>query len=285
MLAMDRRVIINADDFGCCDEVNTAVARAHTDGVLTSATIMANMPAADQAIEIAKTLPNLGVGVHLNLTTGRPLSQSADLKALLDADGSFNGSLFRLTLLSHVLPRLKKAVNAELAAQIQCVIDRGLKPTHLDSHKHFHVWPLLFSVVCRLARRFGIPAIRFACEPKEACALPWPLPAEGGKKRARRISALAAMNRFQNPDFFKTDALFGIAHMGKIDVSFFKTVTLYNTAATAEIMTHPALFADSSSPKGTLPPYRHAELEALCDDKTRQYFRDAGIELVHYGRL
>jgi len=91
---MDRRVIINADDFGLCDGVNKAVAQAHTDGVLTSATIMANMPAADEAVKIAKKLPNLGVGVHLNLTEGRPLSKDTSIGRLLDTDGQFASSLF-----------------------------------------------------------------------------------------------------------------------------------------------------------------------------------------------
>ncbi len=74
---MDRRIIINADDFGLCDGVNEAVAQAHSDGILTSATIMVNMPAAEKAVKIAKKLPSLGIGVHLNLTEGRPISKDS----------------------------------------------------------------------------------------------------------------------------------------------------------------------------------------------------------------
>jgi len=84
---MDKRIVINADDFGLCSGVNRAVAQAHTDGVLTSATIMANMPAAAEAVEIARKLPGLGIGVHLNLTEGWPLSQAADIRPILNADG------------------------------------------------------------------------------------------------------------------------------------------------------------------------------------------------------
>ena len=69
---MERKIIINADDFGLCDGVNRAVVQAHTQGILTSTTIMANMPAAPQAIELARQLPTLGVGVHLNLSEGKP---------------------------------------------------------------------------------------------------------------------------------------------------------------------------------------------------------------------
>lgn len=282
---MDRRVIINADDFGLCDGVNKAVAQAHTDGVLTSATIMANMSAAHEAVKIAKKLPTLGIGVHLNLTEGRPLSKDTSIDRLLDADGQFACSPAKLSLFSLAGHKIREAIRAELAAQIQWVIDNGLKPTHLDSHKHIHTFPQLFSIVCQLAGRFQIPAIRWPFEPKELSRIPWPLTGADGRKRAKKIRIMARINRVQNPDFLKTDVLLGIAHTGKIDVNFFKAVALYNSAATAEVMTHPG-FADGLDPgKTRLLHQRKVELEALCSRKTKQYFEDAGVKLVHYGKL
>jgi hopanoid biosynthesis associated protein HpnK len=282
---MDRRVIINADDFGLCDGVNKAVAQAHTDGVLTSATIMANMPAADEAVKIAKKLPNLGIGVHLNLTEGRPLSKDTSIDRLLDTDGQFTSSLFKLSLLSLAGHKIREAIRAELAAQIQWVIDNGLKPTHLDSHKHIHTFPPLFSIVCQLAGRFQIPAIRWPFEPKELFQIPWPLTSEDGRKRAQKIRIMAKINRVQNPDFLKTDVFLGIAHTGKIDVNFFKAVALYNSAATVEVMTHPGFIDGLDPAKTRLLHQRKVELEALCSRKTKQYFEDAGVKLVHYGKL
>ena len=282
---MDRRVIINADDFGLCDGVNKAVAQAHTDGVLTSTTIMANMPAAKKAVKIAKKLPNLGVGVHLNLTEGRPLSKDTSIERLLDTDGQFHCSLARLSFFSLAGHKIREAIRAELAAQIQWGIDNGLKLTHLDSHKHIHAFPQLFSIVCQLARRFEIPAIRWPFEPKGLSRIPWPLTGADGRKRAQKIRLMAKLNRMQNTDFFKTDALLGIAHTGKIDVNFFKAVALYNSAATAEVMTHPG-FIDGLDPSKTRLLYqRKVELEALCSEKTKKYFKDAGVKLVHYGEL
>jgi len=282
---MDRRVIINADDFGLCDGVNKAVAQAHTDGVLTSATIMANMSAADEAVKIAKKLPNLGVGVHLNLTEGRPLSKDTCIDRLLDADGQFAFSPFKLSLLSLAGHKIREAIRAELAAQIQWVIDNGLKPTHLDSHKHIHTFPPLFSIVCQLAGRFQIPAIRWPFEPKELSQIPWPLTGADDRKRAQKIRIMAKINRVQNPDFLKTDVLLGIAHTGKIDVNFFKAVALYSSARTCEVMTHPG-FIDGLDPgKTRLLYHRKVELEALCSQRTKQYFEGAGVKLVHYGKL
>lgn len=282
---MDKRIIINADDFGLCAGVNKAVAQAHTNGVLTSTTIMANMPAAEEAVKIAKQLPSLGVGVHLNLFEGRPVSKDSCIDRLLDADGQFALSPSKLSLLSMGRHKIRNAIRTELASQIQWVIDNGLTPTHLDSHKHIHSFPSIFPIVCELARQFKITAIRFTYEPKQLSRAPWPLPSEGGRKRARKARTTAKINRMQNANFLKTDALLGVAHLGKINVNFFRAVTLYNPAATAEVMTHPGL-ADSAEPDKTRRLHqRKVELEALCSEKTMQYFKDANIKLVHYGQL
>ncbi len=282
---MDKRLIINADDFGLSESVNKAVEQAHSKGVLTSTTLMANMPAAGEAAKIAKRLGGLGVGVHLNLTNGKPLSESGDIGYLLNGDGSFVSSPAKLAFLSIGRHKLRNAIRAELAAQIQWVIDNGLKPTHLDSHKHIHSYPPIFPIVCELARRFEIPAIRFILEPKQLSATPWPLPSEGGRSKARTARIMARINRIQDPGFLKTDALLGVAHLGKIDVAFFKAVALYNSAATAEVMTHPAIGDDTENAKSGSLHNRKGEFQALCSERTRQYLKDAGIKLVHYGTL
>jgi len=282
---MDKRIIINADDFGLCDGINKAVEQAHTDGVLTSTTIMANMPAAEEAVKIAKKLPNLGVGVHLNLFEGRPISKDSLVECLLDAHGRFALSRFKLSILSMCMHKIRNALRTELSAQIQWVIDRGLAPTHLDSHRHIHSFPAMFPIVCELAGRFKIPAIRFPFEPIAVSQMPWPLTSKDGRKRAHKARRRAKINRIQNSDFLKTDALLGIAHMGRIDVNFFKAVTLYNSAATAEVMTHPALADAAGTGQNKLLHQPKIELEALCSKRTKQYFKDAGIKLVHYGNL
>ena len=282
---MDKRLVINADDFGLCDGVNKAVAQAHTDGVLTSTTIMANMPAAKEAVKIAKEMPGLGVGVHLNLTEGSAVSKDQSVRCMLNITGQFAYSPAKLSFLSVTGAKIRNAIRTELAAQIQWVIDNGIKPTHLDSHKHIHIFPAIFSIVCELARRFEIAAVRWSFEPKELMRMPWPLPSEGGRKRAKLIRTMAGINRLQNSKLLKTDALLGVAHMGKIDVNFFKAVALYNPAATAELMTHPALADDSDQNQARLLYKRKAEFDALCSERTKQYLEDGSIELVHYGQL
>jgi hopanoid biosynthesis associated protein HpnK len=282
---MAKRIIINADDFGLCKGVNQAVAKAHEAGILTSATLMANMPAAEEAVKIAKLKPSLGVGVHLNLSDGRPVSKETNVNCLLDGDGRFAYSPLALSAMCIALHAVRRAIEAELTAQIRWVFDRGLVPTHLDSHKHIHSFPAIFPIVCRLASRFKIPAIRWPFEPKAVCRNPWPLLTEDGRKRAAIVRTMAKINRIQNSDFLKTEALFGIAHTGRVDVNFFRAVAFYSPAATAEVMTHPGL-ADGLDPAQTrLVEQRKVEFEALCSEKTKQYFKDSAIKLVHYGQL
>jgi predicted glycoside hydrolase/deacetylase ChbG (UPF0249 family) len=281
----EKRLIVNADDFGLCESVNKGIVEAHTKCVLTSTTIMANMPAAEQAVDLAKKLPTLGVGVHLNLTAGKPLCQDNSVKLILDSQGHFALSPGKLALASLVTGKVRTAIETELASQIQWLIDKGIKPTHLDSHKHIHAFPTIFPVVCRLAKRFSVPAIRYAYEPKQVSQIPWPVTDRESRKRASLVRTMAKINRWQNPSFFKTDALLGVNHVGKINAVFMRAVSLYNPAATAELMTHPGYTYDLDAARTRLVKQREIELSALCDEKTKQYFKDACVKFVHYGQL
>ena len=282
---MEKRLIINADDFGLCESVNKGIIDAHTKGVLTSTTIMSNMPAAGQAVELAKNTPALGIGVHLNLTAGKPLCLDSSIKLLLNSQGYFALSPSNLAIASLITGKVRTAIETELATQIQWLIDKGIKPTHLDSHKHIHAFPTIFPIVWRLAKRFGIPAIRYTFEPKQVSMLPWPLTDRESRKRASTIRKMAIINRIQNPAFFKTDYLLGVNHVGKINTVFLHAVSLYNTALTAEVMTHPGYVYDLDTTQTRLVKQREIEVEALCNEKTRKSLKDAGIKLINYGQL
>jgi hopanoid biosynthesis associated protein HpnK len=279
---MTRKVIINADDFGLCRGVNDAVAKAHTEGVLTSTTIMVNMPCADRAVETAKSLPNLGVGVHLNLTEGRPLSENS---FLCDPQGEFAFSAERLSLLSLFSKKVRAAIKAELSAQIEWLINKGIKPTHLDSHKHIHTFPSIFPIVLELARRFDIPAIRLPLERQRFSKSHWPPPARKGLIKSHIIRNMARINRLQGPGLFKTSEFLGIAHTGRIDVDFLKAAFLYNSAPVVEIMTHPGFAEGLSQTSSRIVEQRLKELQALCSEQTKFYLSKAEIELVNYGQL
>jgi len=281
------KIIINADDFGLSEGVNRAVEQAYTDGILTSATIMSNMPAADQAVNIAKKLPNLGIGVHLNLMEARPLSQDGSVAVLLDDEGFLACTPGKLSLKSLLSKKVRAAIKAELAAQIEWVIDRGIKPTHLDSHKHIHAFPVIFPIVCSLAKSFDIAAIRWSFEPKQVCSRPWPFTTAAGRKRASIVRKMAVINHLQNSSFLKTGALLGIAHTGMIDRSFWRALARYGNdlAPVVEVMTHPGYPEGLETANTRLIRQRKIELDALCSEQTSKFLRDAGMVLVHYGQL
>ncbi|RKY11113.1 MAG: hypothetical protein DRP65_05150 [Planctomycetota bacterium] len=282
---MAGRLIVNADDFGLCEGVNRAVKCAHTEGVLTSATIMAGMGAAAQAVELAGEMPGLGVGVHLNLFDSTPVSKDERVKVLLDSNGEFVLSLSKLAIKSMLSRTTRQAIEIELAAQIQWVIDSGIKPTHLDSHKHVHTFPALWPIVVGLAERFDINAIRWPFEPAQVSGPGRPCPPKGGKTRARIIRMMAKINRKQNDTFIKNDMFLGTAHTGKIDVDFWRQVAKNPFDGVVEVMTHPG-FAEGLDQKRTrLVEQRQVELEALCSDDVRKFLADANIELTHYGKL
>jgi predicted glycoside hydrolase/deacetylase ChbG (UPF0249 family) len=282
---MGKKVIINADDFGLCEGVNEGILKAHLEGVVTSATLMVNMAGAEDAVRMAYSHPSLGVGVHLSLTEGKALTPVNQIPALVNAEGAFLYSPEKLAFLSLVHSDVRKAVYTELQAQVQWVIDRGIKPTHLDSHKHFHCFPPLYSMVCRIAEQFQIRAIRWPFEPKAVSFHPWPTADKAGQRRARVLRVLTRINRLQNSLYIRTQALFGIAHTGNIDFSFLGAVCLYNIKDVVEIMTHPGFPAGLNHGRTRLIEQREKELQALCDIRTINLFRDKGIQLTHYGSI
>jgi predicted glycoside hydrolase/deacetylase ChbG (UPF0249 family) len=248
---------------------------------------MPNMPAAEQAVEIAKKLPKLGVGVHLNLMESYPLSQDGCVAALLDEEGAFAFPPAKLAVKSLLSQEVRLAIKTELAAQIEWVVNKEIKPTHLDSHKHIHAFPVIYSIVCELAKSFNINAIRWPFEPKYVSSRPWPFTTTSGRKRASTVRKMAVINRLQNSGFLKAGALLGIAHTGKVDQSFWRAVARYgdNLPPVVEVMTHPGYTEGLETANTRLVKQRKTELDALCSERTKQLLRDAGTTLVNYGQL
>ena len=137
---MRRKIIVNADDFGLTGDVTCGILAAHRNGQVSSTTLMVNTPGTEGAVEAAADHPDLGVGLHFNLTEGRPL---ATVPSLVDVNGRFllRGELLRRTFRRRIDP---DDVTRELDAQLTRFHDLGLTPTHLDSHQHVHMAPWIF---------------------------------------------------------------------------------------------------------------------------------------------
>jgi predicted glycoside hydrolase/deacetylase ChbG (UPF0249 family) len=161
------RLIIHADDFGLHSQINQAVVEAARKGVLTSASWMANGIAAEEALQAAAAIPSLGVGVHLNIVRGRPLSDPAEIPSLVDTQGRFFNSVGALLRKSYLGQLRDEDIYVEYRRQVQCMIRRGLVPTHFDGEKHTHLLlPGSRRAVEKLGKEFAVQKVRTIRERK-----------------------------------------------------------------------------------------------------------------------
>jgi len=273
--------VVNADDFGFWPGGSEGILRAHGEGIVTSTTVTANMPAAADAVRRLDEAPGLGVGVHLNVCQGPVLSPRA--AALAGDDGLMRRTGSRLVLACLGRRKLLEAVEAEFDAQIRWVLDCGIQPTHLDSHRHVHGYPPIFARVVKLARRYHIHYVRRHRE-----SLPgggWPV-AEGRQRRIRFVlNVLGRRQAGMAADLLATAGTWGIAHTGRIDSAWLMLAARRLPAGVTEIMTHPGAGDDLPDDQTRLRQSRRTELEALCDPAVREAFARQGIELTHYGKL
>jgi chitin disaccharide deacetylase len=153
-----KRIIVNADDLGLNQQVNDAAAALMEAGLVTSATIMANGLCWSEAVALARSKPNLSFGVHLNLTSGRPLCSDRMLGPLLDDEGNFK----KLENYAHLPRRVIAGAFREWCAQVERIHQSGIRISHLDSHQFLHTQPRFFGILKRLQHRFEIRKVRLS---------------------------------------------------------------------------------------------------------------------------
>ena len=281
-----KRMIINADDFGLSRAVNDGILDAARNGILTSATIMANGPAFDDAIARAKTLPELGIGVHLNILRGHPVAAPDPL--LLDAERRFHGGFLGMRTRLRT-PHFLQAARTEYRAQIARVLAAGIRPTHLDSEKHHAAWPALARVVDDLAAEFGIPAVRVPAEPVVYTArhLPW-----NGMRRLFEAGLLSVIARRLPRMPAHPDHFFGQTHIGAMTEAVWLALAAHCPNGVTEVMVHPGR-ADAEEEARTVRSMgaswinatRSAELAALLSPAVRTAIDAAGIERISFAAL
>lgn len=277
------RLIINADDFGLTRGVNRAIVELHRAGVLTSTTLMAKAGATAEALEEAIGTNSLGVGCHVVLVDGAPALPADAIPSLIDKE---TGE-FRKTL-SAFLPRLltgrirAEEIEAEAAAQIALLQKRGLRLTHIDTHKHTHMFPAVLQPVLRAARAAGIRCVRNPFEPA------WAVRATGGSSLARvaEVSLLrklhAACGRIVAEEgFTTTDGTIAVVGTGVLDADLVRSLLRQLPEGTWELVTHPGYNdADLDKVRTRLRTSRAIEMNALGAVK-----EFGGIELISYADL
>ena len=276
-----KRAIVNADDFGFSPGVTEGILRVHREGIVTSTTIAANMPAAADAAGRLAEVPDLAVGVHLNVSQGPALSAGG--RQLAGDDGVMHRTAVGVILDCARRPRLLDAVETEFDAQIRWALDHGIRPTHLDSHRHAHGFPPIFARVAGLARRYHIPFVRWFGE-----VLPgrhWPHAPAAQRRNSRVLNCFAAANAGGGSDLRGARGTWGVMHTGFIDADWLRRAARTLRSGVTEIMVHPGTGDDLEPAATRLRATRQIEREALCDPAVKDAFDRHGIEFTHYGRL
>jgi hopanoid biosynthesis associated protein HpnK len=287
-----KNLIVNADDLGWTEGVNRGIAEAHRKGIVTSASLLANGGAFASAVEMARSTPGLGVGVHLNLSDGGPVAARELVTSLLNDGGEFEGGP------EHLLLRIARGglalreVEMEWEAQIEKVRDAGIQPTHLDGHKHVHMLPGLFETALRLAKRYAIGAIRVAHEASSlrvALSTGEELPIGAVLKRgvqARGLKLLArdAREQAERAGISTADYFCGIAQTGEMTKDGVAQLLRRLPDGTTELMCHPGYADEELQTTATrLQSSRQEELEILTDAEIRNLVASQGIRLIDYG--
>jgi chitin disaccharide deacetylase len=287
---MAPRLIINADDFGLTPGVNRAIAELHRAKVLTSATLMATGAAFDDAVAIAHANPTLGVGCHIVLTDGIPVSAPERIPTLIDPDRkTFRPSLIDF-LQALLLGKIREEdIVREGAAQIQKLQRAGINITHLDTHKHTHLFPAVTRPLLNLAQQCNIGAIR---QPFEQ---PWSL-ALGHGNRTRRLlvkvlgglkTSFERQPQIRNAHVLTTDGTIGISATGSLYGETLREIlNAMPASGTFELCCHPGYNdRDLDRISTRLRTHRDVERNALLAEIPAIALHPNAPQLINYGNL
>jgi hopanoid biosynthesis associated protein HpnK len=289
-----RRLIINADDFGLTAGVNRAIVEAHERGVVTSTTLMANGQAFADAAGLARSRPRLGVGCHIVLVDGAPLLDRTEIGSLLDGESNPSGGpRFREGIASFgaraLLGRLSEnEIEAEAAAQIRKLQAAGIPVTHIDSHKHTHLFPRVLRPLLRAAASCGVTAIRNPFERirgSQLAASPslWRRWTEVGILRSLARQFREAV---QEAGVSTPDGTLAIVATGSLDERLLRLMVEHLPDGTWELVCHPGYNdGDLQGVHTRLRESRERELRLLTSASTRELLAANGIEIVSFREL
>jgi len=279
-----RHLIVNADDFGISRGVNRGIVEAHRAGLVTSTSLMANLPAAEDALTRAAICPDLGLGLHLTLTAGRPLCRPEQVPTLVDADGRFfvlGTLLARLSLGQVRADDLRR----ELAAQVEWALRRGLRPDHLDSHHHVHVHPRVAPLVIALARERGVAWVRCPVEAGPTRSVLTLQPKDAARTVA--ISTFGAVTRVlvRRAGLRTTRHFRGIGLGMGFDEAGLRAALDALPPGLTELMTHPGHPDEELARLTVFAEGRDRELGALTSMSARDVVRRRRIRLTSFAWL
>jgi predicted glycoside hydrolase/deacetylase ChbG (UPF0249 family) len=251
---VSKYVIVNADDFNLTEGVTRGILDGHRHGIITSTTVMVNLPGLARSRDLAREAPGLGLGLHANLTFGAPVLATNAVPSLVDASGCFVRDRERVGDVG-----VASEIHDEVAAQAKRFEEVfARRPTHLDTHYHMHRLPRVLGAVLEVACDLRIP-VR-AVTPEMSLAI-----------RRRGLPAVDRMVGDVGPDAYWTAE------------SLLRFIENVEDGIT-ELMCHPG-YADEALSVSSYRAQREGELRGLCDPRPRAALADAGVELISYREL
>lgn len=284
---VSKRLIVNADDFGAAPEINEAVERAYRDGILRSASLMVGAPGFADAVERARRLPGLAVGLHLVLVYGHPVLPPERIPDLVDVRGEFPTNLARAGMHFFFHPRIRQQLEGEINAQFARFAATGLTLDHANAQCHMHVHPTIFRLMLKVGRRYGLRAVRIPSEPiaiasqaardrfatrvgYAAVTAPW---------RALMRHAAASAGVVCN------DYAFGVNDAGSMSEDRVVRIVEALPNGAGEIFFHPATAPLAGADPGTDAYDWTGELSALTSTRVREAITLRGVARITYGEL
>lgn len=284
-----RRLILNADDFGLTTGVNRAIREAGDSRAITSTTLMASSARFEEAAALARSLPNLKVGCHVVLIDGQAIE--SNVPSLTGNNGNFRTSLKDFARAAVGKQLAADEIERETAAQIRKIQAHGITVSHVDSHKHTHMFPQVLRPVLRAARACGVHAVRNPFEPVGSWPMALLASTPGLWLRSCgvltfRLFAREFHQAVREMDMATTDGTVGIAVTGKLDQKALLALLDALPEGTWELVCHPGYADADLRASGTrLIASREVELQALSSPATKERLKARGIELISYADL
>ncbi len=271
-----RRLVVNADDFGRSHSINAAVVRAYREGILTTASLMVNGPACDEAVALARENPRLGVGLHLTLVMGRASLSPAEIPGLVDARGEFGdnavASGFRYFFAG---PGLRDQLRREIAAQFDKFRATGLPLDHVNGHLNLHLHPTVFALLMEHAEEWGIRHLRLTRDPFWLNAR---LASGHWFYRVSHALIFNILSRRARGELRRfgirhTARVFGLLQNGRVDEGFVMRLLSQLPVGDSELYSHPSL-----------DDFKQ-ELDALLSPQVKTLVAERGFQLIRYQDL
>jgi len=276
------QVIFSADDFGRSSEINQAIAMAHRRGTLTSASLMIAGAAAQEAVELARDMPDLAVGLHLVIVDGRSVLRSPVIPHLVDRDGNFSRNPTIAGFRYFFRPAARSELEMEINAQFERYAETGLAMSHVDGHCHMHLHPVVLKIVIPLAKRYGAKGIRIV---RDDLRLAIEFDRRGRIEKALRVISLGllsrcAARRICRAGLATVRRTYGAANSGCMSEDYLLDLLDRLNDSPVEIYFHPTTGArlDRLGPNG-------GDLQALLSDEVKRRIESRGLQLTNYALL